>query len=91
MAITPSGTRTRLQVKQVDTDETMTLSSTCPLPSYLSFPLVWTDQNLAWSASGTELYFVDQPGGFTIRRYRVGAAAPEAVLAGETADRSTDV
>jgi serine/threonine protein kinase len=86
-----SGTRARLQVKHVDTDETLTLSSTCPLPAYLSFPLEWADQNLEWSPSGAEAYFVDQPGGFTIRRYRVGAPAADAVLAGETADRITDV
>jgi hypothetical protein len=53
--------------------------------------LEWADQNLEWSPSGAELYFVDQPGGYTIRRYRVGAAAAEAVLSGETPDWITDV
>jgi serine/threonine protein kinase/Tol biopolymer transport system component len=74
----PAPTRMVLQIKRVDTDRTLTLSTTCPLMSYSMFPAAWAEQNPAWNPAGTELYFLDQPDGYSLRRYRLDAAAPEA-------------
>jgi hypothetical protein len=66
-----------LQVKHLRTGDTITLSTTASVPAYTRSPTEWAYQNLAWSPSGTELYFVDRPDVFAVRRYRVGASAPE--------------
>jgi serine/threonine protein kinase/Tol biopolymer transport system component len=69
-----------LVVKHLRTGDTVTLSTTCPMPAYSQAPIEWAHQNLAWDTSGTALYFVDRPDAFTVRRYQVNASAPEAPL-----------
>jgi serine/threonine protein kinase len=70
----------RLLVKQLRSGETMTLSSVCPQPAYSLALQAWSEQNLAWNGSGTELYFVERTHVYTVRRYRVGTNAPDAPI-----------
>ena len=67
-----------LLVKHLRTGDTVTLSTTCPMPAYSRAPIEFAHQNLAWDPSGTALYFVDRPDVFTVRRYQVSANAAEA-------------
>jgi hypothetical protein len=69
----PDRDRASLFVKHLRSGETIELSSTSPQPSYLPSLNEWADQNLAWSASGTDLYFVDRPDTYVVRRYHIGA------------------
>jgi serine/threonine protein kinase len=63
-----------LLVKHLQSGETVTLSVTCPGPSLFPPLSEWADHNLAWSASGTDLYFVDRPDTYVVRRYQAGGA-----------------
>jgi Tol biopolymer transport system component len=65
-----------LFVKHLQSGETVTVSTTTPQLAYFEPLAEWMDQNLAWNASGTTLYFVDRSDVFTLRRFEVGAAAP---------------
>ena len=69
-----------LLVRHLRTGDTVTLSTTCPMPAYSQAPIEWAHQNLAWDPSGEALYFVDRPDVFTVRRYQVNASAAEAPL-----------
>jgi dipeptidyl aminopeptidase/acylaminoacyl peptidase len=71
----PDPQRATLVVRDLRHGGAVTLSTTCPVAAYSSVPLDWAEQNLAWSPSGTDLYFVDRPGEFVLRRYSVGTAA----------------
>ena len=77
-------TRTTLFVKSLDTDNTITVSTTCPLPVLSIFPVDWAERLLAWSPSSRELYFVDHPtpDASAIRIFRPGALHADPPLAG---------
>jgi hypothetical protein len=77
----PDRERATLFVKHLGSGETIQLSSTCPEPSYFLDLHEWADHNLAWSPSGTDLYFVDRPDVYVVRRYQVGAPLASAPLA----------
>ena len=61
-----------LLVRHLGSGETITLSATCPEPSFFPSLHEWADHNFAWNASGTELFFVDRPDVYAVRRYQVG-------------------
>jgi len=65
-----TATRARVLVTTRDTGETVTLSESGTLASHItSFPVVFSDQPLAWSPSGDALYFVErQDASYRIRR-----------------------
>jgi len=69
-----------LFLKHLQSGTTLTLSTTTPRPSWFPPLTEWTDQNLAWAQHGTELYFVDRPDVFAIRRYRTDENAPDPPL-----------
>jgi Tol biopolymer transport system component len=73
--------RATLVVRDLRSGTTVEVSSTCPRPSYSLSSLEWVDHNLTWNASGTDLFFVDRPDGYVVRRHRVGAGVAEPPLA----------
>jgi hypothetical protein len=75
-------THTTLFVKRLETDDTITVSTTCPLPVLSMFPVEWGERLVAWSASSRELYFIDRPAASTIRVFRPGAPHADPPLAG---------
>ena len=70
-----------LFVKALGSGVTFKVSSTVPPPAHSVSPIAWAEQNFAWSGSSTELYFVDRPDGYVLRRFRIGASAPDDPLA----------
>ena len=72
----PGVARTTLLVKELNSDRTVPISTTCPLPPFLPFPADWAEHSLAWDPSGTSLYFIEQQETHTIRRVRLGSDAP---------------
>ena len=80
--------QTNLIVMNVEARVPTVLSSSMTTPSTHPFPVTWTDQTVTW-ASNEDLYFLErtnQPTGFRVVRYRVGAS-PEPVASTQSPDR----
>ena len=81
-----------LKVRQLTSDRDITVSTNCRLPILSPFPIDWGERNVAWSASGDALYFVEHADPEVIRRYAIGgAAAGEAVVAAASGEIIRDV
>jgi serine/threonine protein kinase len=78
--------RATLQVRNLASGTAITLSTSAAMPFSLSVPVDWAGTTMTWAPGDNELYFVDQAGVSTIRKYRAGDAAagpPLATAAGE--------
>ena len=67
--------RMALSVRDLRGGVTLAVSSSAALPSLALTPVEWSTRLTAWSQSGADLYFVDQPEVCTIRRYSTATAA----------------
>ena len=71
---------TTLSVKHLPTDRTATVSSLAKRPVSSLQPIDWAEQNVAWSRTSTDLYFIEQGPPPGLKRYRVGSTEPSAPL-----------
>ena len=81
MQISDVPRRMTLSVRDLRAGGTIVLSRTAALPSLALAPVDWSTRLTAWSRSGAELYFVDQPADHQLRRYRPGDREPGPALA----------
>ncbi len=73
--------RNTLLVRHLASGATATISSAASGSVYSNSPVDWASRMMAWSASGADLFFVDQPDVAAIRRYRAGKDKADAPLA----------
>jgi serine/threonine protein kinase len=74
---------TKLQVRNLKTDETTQVSTSIRLPILANRPMPeWAERPAAWSGTGDEVYFVEQSEGArqSIRSFRVGSREARAAL-----------
>jgi serine/threonine protein kinase len=73
-------TRMTLVARDLRGGATVTLSKTAALPSLMLSPVDWATRMAAWTHTGADLFFVDQPDVCVIRRFHAGDAEPGAAL-----------
>jgi len=69
-------TRATLQVRNLVSGETITLSHAAPLPVFTPTPAEWATNTMVWSPIGADLYFAEESDRRLIRRFRAGDAEP---------------
>jgi serine/threonine protein kinase len=79
--------RAALQARNLASGTAITLSTSAAMPFSLTVPVDWASTTMTWAPDVNELYFVDQAGVSTIRKYKAGDAAAGPPLATAAGDR----
>ncbi|MCC7008516.1 MAG: serine/threonine-protein kinase [Acidobacteria bacterium] len=77
----PDGAHAAVFVLDLSSDQKTQVSSTGRVPGYATFPSDWTEPHVAWAPDGAALFVIDESQGWVVRRYVIGASAPDAPLA----------